>query len=144
MTRAEFESEIQEHTCPFCKSVGVFTIMKPADDRCPHEWSVRCGSCNTFYRWLSKEKNDQKRPPLAKGTIPEVWERFGNYCACCGLHDEDLKVLGIGRTVQHAPPYAVVGDKATLLPFCQWCQANSATENTKLLALVKRLRDRHA
>ena len=144
MTRQEFEAEIGEHTCPFCRSVGVFDIYKPADERCPHEWGVKCGSCKTFYRWLSKEKNEVKRPALPKGTIPQVWAQYDNYCACCGLHDDDLKILGLGRTVQHVPPYDIAGEKAVLLPFCQWCQAQSAADMIRRRALVKRLREKHA
>jgi hypothetical protein len=143
MTKEDFLAEINEHTCPFCKSVALFEIYKP-QDRSPHEWGVRCGKCTTFYRWLSKEKNENKRPSLPAGTIPAIWEINQDYCACCGLHDSDLAVLGIGRTVQHTPPYDIAGDKAQLIPFCQWCKARSASEMVKLRALVKRLREKHA
>ena len=69
-----------------------------------------------------------------------VWAEYGNHCACCGLSVEEMQVLGIHRTMQHAPPYCEGGTH--LIPFCSWCQQNSASDQVRLKALVKRLADK--
>lgn len=143
MTRSEFENQQLEHICPHCKSQGKWSISQ-APEGSPHGEKVVCEACGIMLRWLTKEKNSDRRPRLRSGTIPEIWKTTKGYCACCGLHEDDLLFLGIGRTVQHVPPYDVSKDDGVLIPFCQWCQAQASGDMIRFRALVARLKTRDA
>lgn len=100
-----------------------------------HPGGVKCAVCGSHIKWLAKPESANKRPPA--GDMDEVWKRYGNHCACCGLSVDEMKVLGLHRTMQHVPPYSEGG--TDLIPFCSWCQQKSASDQVRLKALVKRL-----
>lgn len=98
-----------------------------------------CRSCGRHQRYLGQSTQPKKRPKLASGTLDEVWAESGGVCAHCGLNEDTLEILGLHRTVQHVPPFAVNGHEGYLIPLCNWCQAHSAIEMKRLTALVERL-----
>jgi hypothetical protein len=56
------------------------------------------------------------------------------------MSEADLDFLGVGRTVQHCPPFVEVGHDANFIPLCDWCQQQSASWMKRLQSLVNRLR----
>ncbi len=138
MTKKEFDECRDTLTCQGCHIAGHIHAQEAAF---PHEWEIRCQNCGRHIRFLKKEKNKDKRPTLKPGTIDRVWEEYGNRCACCGITAKNIiEVLGIGRTVQHAPPYKYVKNEGKLIPFCTWCQNFSASRMKELEAHIKRVK----
>jgi hypothetical protein len=101
-------------------------------------WCI--GECRRFQFWLAMDRAEHHRPALKRGTIPQVWNAWGNCCAHCGLTEADLEFLGIGRTVQHVPPFVEAGHDANYIPLCDWCQQQSASWMKRLQSLVSRMR----
>jgi hypothetical protein len=127
-------------TCPHCQTVGVWEVRQ-CPPTSPHEKKVLCGNCGVFSRFLSKDKNVGKRERLPNGTTDAVWKEYRGHCACCGIHEDQLAVLGIGRTIQHSPPYDLTGNKSHLLPFCTWCQARASAEMIRMRTALRKLKE---
>ena len=137
MNRQEFEA--QRPACKHCGNVELTIGPGPGPDE---ERGVRCQSCGQFQFWLAKDRAQERRPRLKAGTIPDVWAAWGETCAHCGLTSPALVMLGIGRTVQHTPPYKAEGEQGQLIPLCDWCQQDSATRMKRLETLVARITKR--
>ncbi len=137
MTRDEFESV--KGTLP-CKQCGLKNLeVRGAAP--PHESMVFCLDCNGFQRFLKKDRATPRRPPLPRGTLRQVWDDWGNHCGICGLSADELDDLRICRTVQHVPPFSVVGDNGYLIPFCDYCQRDSSTQMNRMRAMIDRFRN---
>jgi hypothetical protein len=106
------------------------------------ERRVTCRHCDRFQEWLSKTENKVgrgPRPKLRTGTIGDVWEAFGNRCLHCGCEAHFLAAIGVERTVQHVPPFSVVGHEAWLFPYCSWCNQDAAGRWQRWDAVARRL-----
>ena len=139
MTRTEFDAGQSALVCWSCKRTGALAIHPHPSDA-THPGGTKCSACEAFQFWLSKEKNQGKRPTLPTKDRDAVWQRYGNACSHCGISAGDLAFIGVMRTVQHVPPFADVGDHAELLPYCEWCQQRSASEMKRIRSLLARLR----
>ena len=104
---------------------------------------VYCRECgDTFQAWLSKQDNKVgkgRRPKLREGLRDEVWEAFGNRCFHCGCEAHFLDAIGVERTIQHVPPYVVVGHEAWFYPYCSWCNQDAAGRWKRWEAMATRL-----
>lgn len=104
-----------------------------------HPGGAQCRNCRCII-WFKKETTPKsRRPPIDSTVRDQTWRQYGDTCVHCGLSKESLSTLGLSLTVQHVPPYCEVGHKATLLPYCQWCQQDSATKWKQRTSLLTRL-----
>ena len=140
MTRSEFEKNQKAMTCKFC---GEYALGLENSPQHPGG-GIRCGSCGKFQFWLAKDRAEDYRPKLPRGTSPQVWSSWGGCCAHCGLSERQLSLLGIGRTIQHVPPFKETHQTEYLIPLCDWCQQDSATRMKRLQTLVQRLNEKFA
>jgi hypothetical protein len=134
MTVQEFVDHAGSLSCAYCQSLELATRRKP-----PNHIELYCISCGRHQRYLAQSSQGTNRPKLKAGTLDEVWAEARGHCAHCGLSSEMLEILGLHRTIQHVPPFAVDGHEGYKIPLCSWCQAHSATEMKKLSSLVERL-----
>lgn len=133
MTVEEFESQRGQLACLYCKSFDLDVREKA------QHIELYCKACLRYQCFLSKGKQPDKRPKLAKGTVDEVWQESSGHCAHCGLGEEMIDTLGLQRTIQHVPPFMVNGHEGYLIPLCSWCQQHSASEMKRLTSLIDRL-----
>ncbi len=140
MIRQDFDAMQPTYECWSCHGVGTSEIRPHPTDH-THPGKIVCTRCGMFHRWLSKAENEDKRATVKPEVRNAVWRKYGNCCAHCGIPAEDLAFIGVMRTVQHVPPYAVAGDDGLLLPYCEWCQQRSASEMKRIKSLVVRLRE---
>ncbi len=142
MTNAEFIEKKNLIACWQCHKTGTLEIeVMPAGH--VHHAKVRCRACDTFQRWLAKDRPENRHPKFRRGEVEKAWEEGGNHCAHCGLSVEELTYLGVGLTGKHCPPCSRVEEARYVIPLCAWCQQHSAAEMRRLTALVKRLREPH-
>jgi hypothetical protein len=135
MTRSEFDQK------PVVCACGGLTGVESHPNDPEHPGKVVCRDCGGFLFWLKKDKNSAKRPGLKKGTIPEVWEAWGNFCVHCNLSREALQILGLELTIQHCPPYSATGHEGYYLPYCSWCNQEAASRKKQREALLRRIAD---
>ena len=138
MNKAEFENTRESMSCKFC---GERTLEFEESTQHPGG-GIRCRSCGRHNFWLAKDRAENYRPKLPQGTLPQVWQGWGKHCAHCGLSEDKLSFLGIGKTVQHVPPFKESGHTEHLIPLCDWCQQDSASKMKRLETLVKRLSEK--
>ncbi len=139
MTRDEFETLKRKGTI-FCRWCGS-NKLEAREARAPHESEIVCQVCTRNQGYLKKDQATPRRPPLPRGTLRQVWDDWGNHCAICGLSADELDDLRIGRTVQHVPPFSVVGDNGYLIPFCDYCQRDSSTQMNRMRVQIERFRN---
>ncbi len=137
MNQREFQESQKTLACKFC---GEFALELEKGSIHHPGGGIWCQSCKKHNFWLSKDRAENYRPKLPRGTLPQVWEVWGSHCAHCGLSEEKLSFLGIGRTVQHVPPFKERGNTEYLIPLCDWCQQDSASKMKRLETLVDCLR----
>lgn len=135
MTVDEFEKQRGRLACVYSDCRSTLLDTRPKNQHI----ELYCKTCNRNQRFLGQGKHPDKRPKLKRGTLDEVWEAASGHCAHCGLNESDLEMLGLHRTVQHVPPFAVNGHEGYLIPLCSWCQQNSASEMKRLKSLIDRL-----
>lgn len=133
MTVDEFLEQAGSIACIYCRSTELATREKF------QHIELYCISCNRHQRYLSKKKKPDVRPREPRGLLDEVWQEAKGHCAHCGLHESTLELLGVGRTMQHVPPFKVNGHDGYRIPLCDWCQQHSAGQMKRLEALVNRL-----
>ena len=133
MTHAEFNT--LHPVCKNCQSACEVRETSPVHTG----GAVYCTGCGQFQFWLAKDRTEERRPRLKAGTIAQIWAAWGETCAHCGLGSAALIQLGIGRTVQHTPPYKAAGETGQLIPLCDWCQQDSATRMKRLESLLARI-----
>jgi hypothetical protein len=136
MTRGEFNSS--SIACKFC---GASDLEIRESQQHPGG-GIWCRGCGRHQFWLSIDRAESHRPALKRGTTEQVWNAWGNCCAHCGLSESELARLGIGRTVQHCPPFAEANHNANFIPLCDWCQQQSASWMKRLKSLLDRLIER--
>lgn len=140
MTITEFEESKAAFECKWCGVVGKCERGSGAERE---QYGVRCQSCGKHIFWLAKDRNHSKvglnkRPALKRGTIEDVWAAFGDRCLHCGVHRKVIEALGLECTVQHVPPYHVVGHESLLYPYCSWCNRDAEIRWKHMETLAKR------
>lgn len=133
MTVDEFNEVRGSLPCLYCGSVALDTRRKP-----PNNIELFCTACNGYQCFLRQGAKPKSRPPDGL-SIEEVWVGSNGHCAHCGLDEVTLEILGLFRTKQHVPPFAINGHEGYVIPLCNWCQQHSASEMKRLTSLIDRL-----
>jgi hypothetical protein len=121
MTVTEFEADASTLRCSRCGGVGL------ASERVANNGGIlvvcpSCGSRSPLGGALFLKQTATKRPALPHGSsVSDVWARWGNTCFVCGLSQETLAQLGIGRQRHHVRRFCDHGHAGPLVPVCASC-----------------------
>jgi hypothetical protein len=136
LTRAQFEHQRGTLACEWCGAIAL-DCSEPEHD---YEGGgvVWCRACGKRQYCCPKDRATPRRPRLKSGTIPQVWEAWGNYCVACNLTAEELDLLGQTRTVQHVPRWKDVGEDGHLVPMCAGCNGHGEARHRERAAIISR------
>lgn len=105
------------------------------------ERGATCPKCGSTCRYVPPEDRQNARPEISAERKRQIWKENDDVCACCNLHIDELRRLGMNITVQHTPAYHEVGHNARLLPFCEDCQAYATSRMMRMRSILKRFNE---